>query len=784
MTSHPVPSGPDPDVAPGQTDTVLLEGLQGSRAGLGELVRFLKPFLKPQARSITLAFIFGIIALSAAAVIPLVIDGILTHDLSDHRPFVLLVVLVVIDIATSWLSRRQSFQTAAEVARNLSEFVYQRTVKSSMLRQVGLRRPSVISRHTSDVDRIEEAIDVTMAEGIPGVVQIVVSLVLLCYVERRVGLLMIVVTVAFVLVYSRIGRTMLMIDKNRLDASSDVGALVDESITASRAFTGLNLFDWMAGRFSDRALRLHYATTRQKRQVSRLYVTARAAGHVALLGIALLAIVGGAAEAGAIAASLLYIDAVVRGMEALPPWLRDVRLAVTSKRRIEQITRAPALVNRDQALTVSATRSGLVLTDLMTDAPASDSSDIHIGESHVVAIVSDLGASASHLLEELSGEANPEQGSVLLDGVDVRHPMVRRRIMLVVNEHDLMDASVAEHLRAVRPTLGADDQDRVLDLVGLAYLRELPGGGIHSRLGTHAQRLSVHERQRLMIAMAIVGDADVVAIEELPALSDPDTAGPLIDGLLERPGRQVLIQTTSSDVAARSDAVLAQIGTHMRFGPHAELMSDPQYAAIWERQISGGVDARILEMIDPASRDAVRSRLMTEQFRAGDTLFRAGSPADRLLYVVTGRVAVIATDEDGYERRLAEIGPGNFCGDVSRPGARHSETVRAIDDTMVRTLSVEAWGAGLLGLLEADPTERRIISAVLRSDSPTAQSVQAALIDIPAQDVLTTLRTLIERGQIRQDQSEHLSVATRRRSLAGSSALLDRLTFDDELPHA
>ena len=777
--------GPTVVDEPRPIDRDLLRGLDGQRAGFLELARFLRPFLRPQARSLSLAFAFGVIALAAAAIVPLVVEGILTHDYTNRGRLALLVGLVAVDVIATWLARRWSFRTAAEVARALSSWLYEQTSASSVLRQVGLRRPSVISRHTSDIDRIEEALDVTVAEGIPGAIQIVLSLILLCYVEVRVGLIMVIVTALFVVVYLRIGRSMLMIDKRRLDASSDVGALVDESITASRAETGLNLVTWMSERFAVRAARLHEATIEQKRQVTRLYVAARTAGHIALLGIVVLAIVGGQAEAGAIAAALLYIDAVVRGMEALPPWLREVRLAVTSKRRIQQITLAPPLVNRDLSSVTTMRGPGLVLDRLSAMTPNDEkASTVTVGVGGVVAVVSDLGASSGHLLEEISGEIDPERGAVFLDGLDVRHPLIKRRIMLVANEHHLMDASVAEHLRAAAPDLDDDGITIALERTGLGHLVELPQGGVNARLGTHAQMLSVHERQRLMLAMALVGDADVIAVEDLPVLSDPDTAAPLIAGLLERPNRTLLMQTTNPEVAARADAVLTQIGMEVLYGTHAELMHRAAYSALWERQVTGGVDTRILEMIDPSSRDAVRSRLMTEHFSAGETLFRAGSPADRLLYVVTGRVEVLAIDDDGHERRVAEIGRGNFCGDVSSPGARHRETVRAVVDTMVRTLSVEAWSAGILGLLDADPVDRRVLTAILRSSSPTVLSLQMTLADLPDEDVRQTVHRLVDAGQLRVNDKGQLSVTSRRRSLAGSSALLDRLALDVEPPRS
>jgi len=567
-------------------------------------------------------------------------------------------------------------------------------------------------------------------------------------------------------------------DKARLDASSEVGALVDESITANATVTGLNLQDWMKSRFAERALRLHLATKIQKGEAVRLITAARFTGSVALVVIAAIAIQGGSSEAGTIAAALLYVDAVVRGLEAMPPWLREVRLAVTSKRRIERITTSSPRVSRPESVADGTAEANLILRDLSLDsAHQVMTGDLVIPRGELLAVVGGTDVSATGLLEVIAGDANPHSGTVLLNGIDVRSPVVKRRLLLVTDSSPLMDASVRDHIRAADPSITDEAVEAVVDAVGIGHLRELDGGGLTAALGTQADRLSVHERFRLMLAMAVASSADVVALEEIPVLADPDTAAPIISALLARAGRTVLLQTANSEVAAKADRVLAGIDGTIVLGPHSELMAQPGYSQIWERQVGGGVDTRILETIPESQRDILRSRLITEHFAAGDTLFRKGSPADRIIYIVTGRVAIMASHRDGSERKLAEIGPGNFCGDVSQPGARHAETVRAIDDTMVRTLSVESWSAGVLGILDSDPIQRRVVSTILRGDHVTVHALVAELAEYGPAEVQSAIDELIATGQLRANEQGLLGISARRRSLSGSSAILDRLDF-------
>ncbi|MEI6372615.1 MAG: ABC transporter transmembrane domain-containing protein [Actinomycetes bacterium] len=745
-----------------------------SGAGTGELLHFLAPFLRPVRGRIVVALVLATISLGSAAIIPLRVDAVLAGEGNTVMIALGIAALMAVSLIASSISRWLSYRSAAAVGQELSEYVYDHTLDAPMLRQQGMRRPSVISRHTSDVDRLEEAVDVTVTEGLPGVGRIVVSLALLMYIEPKAGVVTLVATLLFLVLNSRISRGMLARNKARLDTSSEIGAVVDESITANRNVTGMNLSDWMRERFSQRAANLRIATEEQKREASRLVTAARFTGYAALLAVVLISIASGGGEAGAIAASLLYIEAVVRGLESLPTWLRDIRLAVTSKRRIEQITQAEPRVTRSTDELTSTEAPSLVLRDLALH-PGSPlvSGDARIPRGGIVAVVSDMGVSTNAFLEVLSGDADPATGVVLFDGIDVRQPSIKRRMMLLTDDPVLMDASVHDHLRASGAGFSEADVTVVLEMVGIGHLADLPNGGLNAPLGTQAERLSMHERQRLMIGMAALGDADVVVLQDLPLLADPDSAAPALAALSRRPHRTVVFATSNSELAARADCVVALTGSHIAVGPHRQLMQVPEYAGVWERQIAGGVDARILESIPEAQRDTLRSRLLTEHFRSSEILYRAGAPADRVMFVVTGRVGIYTSDAHGNERLVAEIGAGNFCGDVGKADARRTETVRAVNDTMVRTLSVEAWSAGVMGLLDADPAERLVMAAILRGDHPTVEQLPNLVYGLGHDETAAAATALLESGHVRVDDSGRLSITMRRR--ARSHKVLDQL---------
>ena len=76
-----------------------------------------------------------------------------------------------------------------------------------------------------------------------------------------------------------------------------------------------------------------------------------------------------------------------------------------------------------------------------------------------------------------------------------------------------------------------------------------------------------------------------------------------------------------------------------------------------------------LAALDSAEREALEAVAVSQRFAAGETLMREGDKADHVMVIIEGRTEV-CVDENGWERVLAERGPGELVGERGRaPGA-------------------------------------------------------------------------------------------------------------------
>ena len=724
------------------------------------LMRWYWPYVRPFRLRLTWVLAGIAIVLICQGLIPLAVESILHRGEWDVLALCILLAMVVIQLTIGHFSHIGGHIVASASATLLRLRIFDRTLHSRVLRQEGLVRSSVVSRHTIDVDHVSEAFDKTVNYGIPGVLRVVISLGLLTVIEWQAGVVMTIASLLFVLLRMRTGKSLVIADRDRLGSSSRVGESVDEALTAPRSIAGLHLGSWIEGRFSRRAHALEEASHRQGRKVADLVTGAHAAGLAGLIAVVFFALAMGGEGLAGVAAALLYVEGVVKGLEELPTWVRAVQLAVVSRHRIDNI-----LVDTDRTDLVDAAFSPFCIPSGALDFP----------EHCMVGIVTPTALETDIPLMLLSGDQHDDAWRITLDGNPVRAHDVDTGALHISAEPLAFNASINEHFRALVPDL---DDLAVLNLlagVGLEYLAAMPDGLSHP-IGPVGNHLTVNERQRLALAMAMATQSRLLLVGPLLALADTDTALPLIEALRARNLPAVVVTARTAEVAASMDLMIFATEDGMRMATHEQLLVEsPDYSQLWSARLSSAdVDLSVLG-IDEASQGTLLTRLVTERYSAGDIIYREGAPADRIVFTISGKIEIVASDAAGRDRRVAVLGPGNHCGDLRlTPGEVRAETAIALEDCIVRSLSREAISAGMSGLLDRTPTERRIVSAILRNGPSTISELIAQLSDIGEAATTSAVALLETDGAIIEDRGRYQAVQ-RRATKTGAAEILDRI---------
>ncbi|NUS00074.1 MAG: thiol reductant ABC exporter subunit CydC, partial [Kribbellaceae bacterium] len=180
-------------------------------------------------------------------------------------------------------------------------------------------------------------------------------------------------------------------------------------------------------------------------------------------------------------------------------------------------------------------------------APALTGVDLDLRPGRRVGLIGPSGSGKSTLAATLMGFLAPEAGRVTLGGTEpaaIDEASYRRQVVLCGQDDHVFDATVRENLMIGKPDATDDELLEALDRVRLgAWVLRQPDG-LGTTVGERGARISGGERQRLVLARALLADPAVLILDEPTAHLDDRTADELVrDITAATEGRTTLLIT-------------------------------------------------------------------------------------------------------------------------------------------------------------------------------------------------------------------------------------------------
>jgi ATP-binding cassette subfamily B protein len=227
-----------------------------------------------------------------------------------------------------------------------------------------------------------------------------------------------------------------------------------------------------------------------------------------------------------------------------------------------------------------------------SDDPILQDLSFQIEPGEHVALVGPTGSGKSTVIRLLCRLYEPQQGRILLDGVDIRElpiASLRRRLGVVLQDTFLFSGSVADNLRLDAPVSDAE-LARTCRELGLEPLLARLDAGLSTELRERGANLSSGERQLLAVARVAIRDPSVLVMDEATAFLDPSTEATLqrdLERLLH--GRTaVVIAHRLATVEAADRILVLRRGRLIEQGNHRQLRAaGGLYAQLAELQEKG-----------------------------------------------------------------------------------------------------------------------------------------------------------------------------------------------------
>jgi ABC-type multidrug transport system fused ATPase/permease subunit len=318
-------------------------------------------------------------------------------------------------------------------------------------------------------------------------------------------------------------------------------------------------------------------------------------GLLPQLGIALVLLIGGRMviegdiSLGNFTAFYTYLVMLAGPLRMLGVAMGMAQRAVASGNRMfEIIDREPVIASPPDPVALPAGGGRVELRDVTlryAAAPGSENESVpalhdvslEVEAGRTVALVGPSGSGKTSLVALIARLYDPSEGTVTVDGVDVRDvdlEQLRAEIAFVADDSFLFTASVADNIAYARGGAAREEIEAAARLAQAdGFIQELPEG-YDTRVGERGLTLSGGQRQRVAIARALLADPRILILDDATSSVDATTEAEIKAGLREAmTGRTTfIIAHRLSTVSLADEIIVLDGGAIVDRGTHAELM--------------------------------------------------------------------------------------------------------------------------------------------------------------------------------------------------------------------
>ena len=724
------------------------------------------PLLRPHWRRAAAIQFFLLLEMSYELALPLggkyLIDVIIPGR-DPHRLLLFLLILLAVYLLNPVLGAFRAYRTVTltqQMRNDLQLRVFSHLQYLPLSFYARTRAADIGARLSSDMNVVSSAIKDVMGNGLYYSAAALVAAVSLLILNPLLAVLALIVVPLSLLVTVLPGGRVHRLTLQQQTQAGDTSAFVQENLAAPQVVKAFGLEPRAIGGYQQR-LRHLLATSTRLSVVEAIgeegVLAATALGQVVILGAGGYFVMRHHLSLGTLVAFIGLLPALFTPVQVLLGVAQDVQGASGALTRVTRLLKEPlTIADRPGALTLPAINGEVRLDHVSAGytpgRPILRDVSLTIPAGAHIAVVGPSGSGKSTLINLLPRFWDPDEGTVRLDGHDLRDlnlDALRAHIGLVFQDAIVFEASLRENIAIARP--GATDAE-IGEAARAARLDDLIAAlpdGLDTLLGERGVRLSGGQRQRLSLARVYLRRPRLLILDEATSALDAQTEKEIVATLAALAQHATTINIThrlALATLADSIVVLDQ-GRIVEQGPHATLVrAGGLYQRLYEEQTALPVDARagvgaeearlgavpLFAGLGPPALAAIAAQMGRQRVAAGTDIVRQGDPGDALYIIARGHVEVLLhaaprqsdgplppdtprhpdaeRQRDDGAHRIDALDEGDYFGEMALlSGAPRNASVRATVPTELFTLSRDAF----LALLERHPEMQPHIDAKL-----------------------------------------------------------------------
>ena len=532
---------------------------------------------------------------------------------------VFLVMMTGLKCAAAFFASFFMIPIRTGVLRDLRQQLYDKILSLPIGYFTEQRKGDIMSRMTSDVNEVEVSIMSSLDMLFKDPIMIGIYLITLFCISWQLTLFVLLLLPVAGLLIGRIGRSLKRRSTRGQELTADLLADIEETLGGLRVVKAFNAEQQLSESF----LKRNNLTRQTFNRINRKYMLAHPVSE--FLGTGLIAVLlwfGGSlilSETSAIDAAvfiyyLVIFYSIINPAKDLSKASYAVRKGMASLERIDMILRSESNVKepeKPRSLEEMHADAPLISYHNVSFAytpgiPVLQDIQLDIQRGQTIAFVGQSGSGKTTLLDLLPRFFDPQEGTVMVGGIDIREFSTRdlRSLMGNVNQDAVLfnDTILNNILFGMSPDAYPSEEAMMTAVReaarlanALAFIEATPDG-FFTVIGDRGSRLSGGQRQRLSIARAILRNPEILILDEATSALDSESeqlVQQALDNLLthHEAGNKHALATTRLVVAHRLSTVrnadlicVLHEGRIVERGTHAQLLK------------LGGYYARLIEL--------------------------------------------------------------------------------------------------------------------------------------------------------------------------------------------
>ena len=568
---------------------------------VGYLRQYVRPYRWALVVAVLLAAILGPLEAAVPILVGTVFDSLLggTGEFPLDIPLlgdfampsgsgswllVLMLLTILFKVIAGYGSLAATAYVGNSVVRDLRSDLYRSIISQPLGFFSGHHTGELMSRVSSDVGAIQNAVSNTLAELFKYVAILISLFAVIVYIDWRLSqMALVLLTLVF---YPAVvfGRRLRRLGLRTQDEMAGMASILSETFTGNRIVKIFNMEGVEQAKFAESAKRVFRLGMRAR------LTAALSSPLMELLGVCVLVVflvyAQNEIQAGRMTGGL-FLAFVLALMKLYEPVRRissiniSFQRAIGASEKLLAIMREPGEVDsgdRELREFRHAVRFEDVRFSYQRGEPAVlDGVSFSLKRGEMLAVVGSSGAGKTSLANLLPRFYDVSAGRITIDGVDIRDlrlHSLRDKIAMVTQDVILFNETVRTNI-----SYGNSDasEDAIRAAAGAALVHDfvstLPDG-YETIIGERGVRLSGGERQRISIARAILKDAPILILDEATSSLDAESEA-LVQAALQNliAGRTTIVIAHRLSTVRRADRILVLSDGQIREeGMHEELI--------------------------------------------------------------------------------------------------------------------------------------------------------------------------------------------------------------------